>query len=210
MESNDGTQKACEEQVRQLAAQSFADHVLVAEGEGRWYCGKPGTGIYSFRVVSAPYHVIVFGDIGDALLRVSDRNPVPWLRGAVRSPDYLISKSIWRDTVFYRGDAVEYLRDALRETEPSRSAIAVCEELNLSTSDAVDAIRLDDELDVRGWYEAWHDAGECEPPSCTGPSAGMFWTVEALRCFVRLLDQVPQGDSPMNIERWEAKTRTTG
>lgn len=40
--------------VAHLAAKGFARHVITEEGEGRWLCHTPGTGVYSFRVVTAP------------------------------------------------------------------------------------------------------------------------------------------------------------
>lgn len=79
--------------IERLAAEALDRHMLRAEGEGRWFCGRPGTGFYHFRVVTAPGHVFLCGDLGTAILACSERDSLSWLKRAIGSADYLLGKS---------------------------------------------------------------------------------------------------------------------
>jgi hypothetical protein len=184
MMTADGTERRARATVAALAAKDFAEHVIVPEGDGRWFCGKPGTGICSFRVVSAPGHLIVFGDIGDAILRVSDRDPIPWLRGAIRSPEYLASKMQGRQDAFWRGDAAAWLRGEIAEGRAD--AVKAAQRL---AGCGLDAFERHD------WYAAW-DCSASDLPDFEGPSSRTWWVVEALGCFVRLLDAAAAAPGP--------------
>lgn len=107
------TYRGYQEDIAETARQEFCHHVLVPEGTGRWLCRRPGTGIFSFRVVASPGTVIIHGDIGDNIAVCYDRDPIPWLRGAAKSeyPDYFLSKLRFRREVFFMGDALEYLAE---------------------------------------------------------------------------------------------------
>lgn len=77
------TSQEWREYIKKLAEEDFKDHVFSREGEGRWYCGKPGTSIYHFRVVVSPGTIILFGDIYDLILHPSDSNALGWLRSVL-------------------------------------------------------------------------------------------------------------------------------
>lgn len=165
--------------IAQHAAEEFADHVLTVEGPSEWRCGKPGTGIMAFRVLCRPGMVAIWGDLGEWVLRVSDRNPVPWIRGAVRSPDYLLSKVKAGERLsFYPADARALLDDP--ETAASWGAEVVekvREELGSTWGD---------EATQEEWYVAWSNAGADETPDCEYPTIHALWLVEMLRKFVDL------------------------
>jgi hypothetical protein len=76
------------------ARKSFEGHVLKDEGHGRWYCARPDTNNYSFRVTDFRDGLILSGDLGELILVVYGRNPIAWLRGCLRSgnEDYVLSK----------------------------------------------------------------------------------------------------------------------
>ncbi len=84
------------EEVQQRSEETFKDHVLTSEGEGRWYFGRPGSTMYCVRVIASPGNVIMLGDCGDLILRCSDRDSLAWLRGTMDrrnySLDYVSSK----------------------------------------------------------------------------------------------------------------------
>lgn len=161
------------------AAGEFADHVLTVEGPSEWRCGKPGTGIMAFRVLCRPGMVAIWGDLGEWVLRVSDRNPVPWIRGAVRSPDYLLEKvQAGEKLCFYPSDALALLDDPdTAETWGADIVERVREELGSMWGE---------ESTRDEWYMAWSSAGADEPPDCDYPSRGALWLVEMLRKFVDL------------------------
>ena len=58
MQTHYGTKKENRKTIARLAQESLADHKIIPEQtEGpvqMWFCGKPHTGNYSYRVISAP------------------------------------------------------------------------------------------------------------------------------------------------------------
>jgi hypothetical protein len=187
-------------QIAEMAREAFAQHVCERR-EGGWLCRRPGTSVYAFWVFTTPGAIVFYGDLGEAILRPSDRDALPWLRGAVRSLDYVIEKVRAGDkTHFYGGDALAWARSTAGDLEDTR---ARRRGLKLLAA-ALDLDRLGD-LHQHTWAEAVNEAGfdsECCAIG-TGHSSAMLWMVEALRWFVaheeqavragQVLDAQPQG-----------------
>lgn len=76
-----------------LAVEAFARHKLRSEGKGRWYCGRPGSGLYHFRLITAPGCILLYGDIGQAILLCQAVDALAWLRKAISDRDYVLGKS---------------------------------------------------------------------------------------------------------------------
>ena len=77
-----------------LAEEAFASHVLREEGDGRWFCGRPGTGMYHFRVIVSPCCVFLYGDIGEVVFICPEEDSLNWLVTSVNGGrDYLLGKS---------------------------------------------------------------------------------------------------------------------
>lgn len=112
--------------IRAMAEADLAEHVITPEGEGRWRFAKPGTGICAARIIVAPFNVIVVGDLGEAVLYLSDRDALEWLRRA-DDREYMLGKiracSDGR-VEFYVGEALRIAREHLNER-----AVAEIEEL---------------------------------------------------------------------------------
>lgn len=177
--------------IAKMAAAEFAKHELIQEGEGRWRCGTPGSPFYWFRVITAPGTVIVFGDVGAAVLRFS-AEPIEWLQGAVRSPDYLISKAEWKDETFYEGDALAWMEDRIVEGDVH----AV-----LAKGRLADAPWMSREQ----WMAAWEEeALSGILPKFMGPSSQMYWIIEALRWFVGALNAA-RAAPPYELDRLDAR-----
>jgi hypothetical protein len=90
------SRKSREERIRtvdELAESAFEDHVLLPEGEGRWFCGRPGTGMYHFRIVMSPGCILLYGDIGEAVFRCHERDALAWLLASMGGGrDYILGK----------------------------------------------------------------------------------------------------------------------
>lgn len=165
------------EQARKHAEEVFARHTIVPEGPGRWYCGRPGTGCYSFRVVTSPGAVIVHGDIGEAVFCPNERDPLPWLRGVAEHREivYLLCKMrVGPEQEFYLGNAEEHLQERLANKEAAADEVA--EALSWDGD-------LSPDLSSETWYAAWLDAGDDEPRACVDHSFGALWLAEALCWF---------------------------
>lgn len=178
-----------------LAAESFEDHALQALGPGRWKCQRPGSWCYGFYVLISPGAVVFYGDLDDVVLRMnegSDAAILAWLRGAVNSRDYLLSKlksEHRRD--FYLGDALAWAQ----EQRPYRR----------SGPDPVRSFReqLAEEaasyttIDQRRFHEIAIDHGIDDVGSVgEGWASGALWVWQGLRVFMRLHDaqMAPQAE----------------
>lgn len=170
-------------EIAEMAVKSLKDHALTAEGDGRWYCGKPGTGYYSFRVITSPGCVFMHGDLGEIALICHDRDSLQWLKTSTHM-DYALGKASERKREFLPSEAERALKDIYNDRDDNRRGI-------------VDKIR-----DSWEWYSgeddkfspemafriAYRDAtGDCEVPDCTDWDGSMIWQWHALRKFVELL-----------------------
>lgn len=187
------TREATAASIRDLAKQAFADHVLTQVGEGRWLCRKPGTTAYYFTVITAPYRVIVVGDIGEAILAVSDHDALSWLRGfgsgkMDRSHDYMISKIVGRKDHFYVGDALANLRDSIKELERDLADGEPGGKYLAKLRDFLDDV--EDAEDEHEWLEAYRTSDleyENLIEGIYGPAPKDYWTAECLCWFARAL-----------------------
>lgn len=166
-----------------LAAEDFAGHELVAAGEDSWWCRKPGTGIMAFCVIVRPNAILIYGDVGEWILRMHGgdaRSTLDWLRGAT-SAHYLCEKiraSHGPVKTFYPGDAYRQL--AARAATEDFDAAKILNELDFTNG----------EEDHQKFMEM---AYECTGDTEVGLvgmnlSTNSLWLVELLRTFVRLYD----------------------
>jgi hypothetical protein len=162
-------------QIAEFAAEAFKDHEVTrrwsVNGDASYRCGKPGTSIYAFNVVTLPGAVVFYGDLGEAILRPSDRDVLPWLRGAVNSADYLISKvKPAPEQTFYVRDAIAWIEDQAEE---------------LVTSTRMRLLEAVGDGDRESFARELSEVGllDHRVPG-DGHSADMLWLVEALRWFV--------------------------
>lgn len=180
-----------------LATEAFKGHELKVETDDRWACRRPGSSNYWFRVIKAPAALIVYGDVGEIVLRISDIDPIPWLRGAIDSPEYLWKKvqaSKSPKTMFYPKDALAWLEQYIRESYPE----AECDTQRLKKQRARLVETLDDLRDDfdsgdgfthERFYHALSEVGVDDHYSVgMFHSTEMLWMLHLLRCFVRLLD----------------------
>lgn len=176
-----GTEAQTRETIRKLAERAFDAHVLQPEGRDRWLCWRPDDCAHMFRLITAPYRVVVVGDVGEAILKVSSEDPVRWLRGFAGPAvprDYIAGKIVddVARRVFYLGDATAWLAENLAD-DPALLARTMA------------TLRpYGDEEDPMAWYRAATDAGLDEAYDMGwGRSADHWWTVECLVWFARAL-----------------------
>lgn len=169
-------------EVRSLADSAFAAHELIAEGEGRWLCRTPGSACNWFRLIVAPQTVIVFGDVGEGVITIAARDPLPWLRARAHAgafdAEYVISKINGASKIFYPGTAVAAVEDLLRDADE-----AFARRMRDLVSD------IDELDDERAWWNAWQAFDLESEDLCTayGPSQWSMWTAECIRWFSRAL-----------------------
>ena len=184
--------------IHRLALESFAEHELREVSPQRWRCSRPGTGVYGFWVLVADGVVIVYGDIGEGIFRMSEpaASVIPWLRGAVQSTDYLLEKLRAGDfeqgkEQFYPDDAVAWAHwNAEEHTEQDRyakRALDFYNDVKLSAENgdlhSDEFLRLASEAGLDDMYHVGR-----------APSASALWLVEALTTFIRLIDAKESAD----------------
>lgn len=172
--------------IKTLADDSFKDHEITQESEQIFYCGKPGTRMYSFRVCFLPEGmIVVYGDIGEMMVQ---RGSYDWLKGAIRHDyisDYIFEKvrpvRSWRDKEFQEGDALE----EIKKTFYGQHSDDPQPELALKI--AHDWLGYDcSGCDADAWGRANYDhTGDFEYPDCRDYNANDLWCYHALSWFVR-------------------------
>ena len=196
-------------QVAKLAKEAFKDHKLHQEGPGRWFCAKPGTGIYSFHVACFNGCVVLYGDVGELILRPSDKDSLAWLCDAIDSMDYVLGKAPnpWPEREFLKGemerelsemggelagkvkecfeDSLEMMPDSSRRRRrcwrSSRRRPASRNSLTLSG--------IGDEQRAMAWDWACFSNNIDDWSRCCDWSSDMLWTYHALETFCGLVGQ---------------------
>lgn len=199
MSPDNQTRKEHRAVIARMAAEAFANHVLTQETSQQWLCGQLGTGIYHFRVLTAPGFLIVVGDVGEIVLQCHARDSLAWLRGAIGSVNYVLEKvracsDADRREEFMRGDALEYLReldiDHRRDNEPERDengrfvanpGSPTAARIREAWSESID------EDPAMQWLRACHEAGHDAPPRFVDASSRKLWLYHCLATFCRLL-----------------------
>ncbi len=180
--------RATRDRIFQMAEKEFAGHVLLEEGQGRWHCGVPGTMMYSFRVIIAPYYVVLLGDLGDLVLNCSDADSLRWLRTASHV-EYLLSKARHPDRTFCEDEPQAYLATMLAEHDDNETEedAALRQTRVGALQDEFDAYEEDFGKEL-AWTRAWwHVMHESEAPDLTRWSQQMYWQAAALQWFVSAL-----------------------
>jgi hypothetical protein len=190
--------------IEELARRDFAEHRLEKRCEGGswwWRCAKPGSVFHSFNIACFPGYIVVWGDIGDTVLQISDRDSLAWLLTA-DSRDYFLSKVRASDgprKQFMVDDARDHLAeleaeamaeiaDELRDdggcydpgqVDPDDKRLARIRQVR----DAFDEYMGDNHSERDAWARAWYDAGDTDPPRCEAWSSTLCWLWEAVTVF---------------------------
>lgn len=203
------TRAATRATVSELAVEAFGAHALTEVRPWLWVCRRPNTWMYGFYVAVLPGCVVVMGDVGDGIFRMSEGSEaavVGWLRGAVGSWDYLLGKLTQRQETFYPGDVLAYLRqraDEARGDDPGGAGGRRHERLRDWLNDVEQYARGGD-LHAHSWAELvnQHGGDTDDYGVGTGHAASAFWLAEALAAFVRLLEAWrPIDDAPRDGQR---------
>lgn len=171
----------------EMSVERFKNHKLTKEGDGRWFCGKPGDSNCHFRVIVSPGAIFMHGDLYELILLPHDRDALAWLRGTLRDGreiGYPLSKiphSMRKNAQeFCEELAAELLAEWLEEHPDDEDGVAKVREAIKDD----DGTRLEDR-----WAYAWMDhlVKDCDFPSATTWTPMTLGQLEALRWFVRAL-----------------------
>lgn len=179
------TYAATQADIRASAAEQFAGHQLTEVGPQEWLCRNPKDGNRAFHVLMREGMIVTWGDNGEGVFRVYGRgeNLVGWLRGAVRSPHYLLEKLTTKQERFYPGDVLEWLQGNIDEDDG--------EAYRKAFQEASRAYEYG-ELHAYAWAEIAYESGFDSEVAGFGnhPDPAALWLVEALRWFVEHLPVV--------------------
>ncbi|KKL79323.1 hypothetical protein LCGC14_2016010 [marine sediment metagenome] len=195
-----GTREKNRKRLAKMANEAFVDHKLVPEQISTslkmWYCGEKGTRMYSFRVIAGPGMLLVYGDVGNFMLQAHDHDLIPWIRGAIKSENYVIRKMVRKHKVFLDDEAELLLQRLVNDAE----------ECDLTDDDEVGKVRdftnrvrdrWDREYDeehefCKAFYEEGGEASYLE--SVMGHELSVYWTIECLKKFVELYNEHEAGN----------------
>lgn len=175
--------------IRRIAALSFANHAIAEAPARSWRLGKPGTSAYAFRVTWAPGMVALSGDVGTVVYEIWPAfNTLEGAIDLVAQADfsYLASKS-GVDKEFDReatvADLIRYAYDGKRQGCRERLFAQLCDEYGgdpdnvVDRKEAVRAFRDDDSLSAERIYGI---TGDAEDLRYSLPS-GARWAFEAVK-----------------------------
>jgi hypothetical protein len=190
-EDTSETEKETAAGIAESAKEAFAGHTLKVIGEGEWLCRRPGSGSHHFYVIARRGVLIVYGDLGEYVLRMHDPETVAWLWRAVNSYDYLfgkvmaVSRNDGSPKCWYWQDAANYLRERIEEHRKDEDTEG--EELYRRVLAA--AADGGDYGITQDWFLECCSDGELDDMGSVGVgfAAGMWWLLEALRKFTQLL-----------------------
>lgn len=187
MESeNSRTYEETRTAIEGYAKSAFANHIITEIGPNEWYASQPGHSEYHFFVICRPYAVMIYGDLGEWVLRISDRNARGWLRRAADSPSYLMEKiqaSKENKECWYWKDAqseMERRRDEWDEESEGEF------EANPYALALEEADYHSDELSQERFMSILHDQDEIDPEEYyigESPSSGTLWLIEIAKWF---------------------------
>ena len=184
------TKEEYRQQIFGLAKDSLEKHILRQELDTEkfkiWMCRNPDNSFYWYRVVAIPGCLIVQGDVGNRIFTMYDADPVSWIKGAAKSPDYVMGKCEDKRKDFLSGEAKVLLQELLQEND-----LEECSSKNETLVRKVEDIE-----------EAWYDEGDgdqfsrayCEAGfdsedllSCYDFNSDVIWSYLCLKKFVELL-----------------------
>lgn len=160
--------------------------------------------MYHYRVISAPRMLTVYGDVGDNIIVNHDKDMVEWLRKAIRSPEYVISKFVYRPTEFFDDSAKELLNRLIEEARETDEELGynIDEDDNkiigMYESEAT-KFKVNVLNDWDSEYDDGHDfakafynnGGDVEYlNSVSDYNSSVYWTLECLKKFVELYDNL--------------------
>jgi len=167
--------------IANLAKNSLSEHVITQRSESdlvkAYICRGPKNSFHWFGVIFAPRLVVVYGDIGDLTLNVSQQDTRAWALVSDEL-DYVLGKAVRPELDFFLEEAKRAIED-IRKDEPG---------LAEGLDDAMSMLQYD--MDDRSWHELFYEfANTSEAPDCTDFSSEMLWCFHALRKFAELFNR---------------------
>jgi hypothetical protein len=174
--------------INELASKSLADHVLT-HVDGRWTCARADrSSMYSFNLRFEPGMVVIWGDLGEFVLRHSDSDSIAWFVTA-GSRDYVLGKVVACDGSkrrFCYGDAIAHLDQMVKEAENDRDEDGELTDVAKATIVDVEHVRGEmagvehdcSDEQHRVWCDAWGEVGDWDPPQCATWEPGLCWLWE--------------------------------
>lgn len=78
-------------QIRAQAIESFEHHQVKQLNPEHWRVANPDHGHYSYHIIAPPSAIIIYGDLGEMILRHGATDSLDWVRGSNMS--YVLSKA---------------------------------------------------------------------------------------------------------------------
>ncbi len=173
--------------IETVMPKAYADHVMTKVNDCTWRCGRADGGSqYHFFVVISPHCIVVYGDIGEMIIRPGWNRGIGWLRGCLDdgkrdSFHYMLSKVPMphRQEVFMPGDVIAECIEHGNEPDYGEG-----KQVQEALDDWADHIECEDPRE--SWYTAASNAGlDCDwYAGYNDYSSEMYWCAYALQWFI--------------------------
>lgn len=173
--------------------QIFDQHIITREREGVWYCGIPHDSNMSFRVVSAPGAIIIYGDLGELIFLPNARNALWWAyktKWDPESPYYPLTKISpqLRDKVFVVEEIDAHIEERLKDSYEAEDKEE--EQRWLRIKEKWDDFADRDNLTnaEQYWYQLCCEENEDDPIDGMNWTSRVLWIYQAMCWFMSHVD----------------------
>lgn len=172
--------------IKTVMPKSYARHIMSKISECVWRCGRSDSSNYHFFVALLPHCIVVYGDVGEMIIRPGWNRGIGWLRGCLNdgktdSFHYMFSKvpGPHRQEVFMPGDAIEECIEY--GDNPDNEA---AEQIQKALDEWAERIGYNEDP-RESWYAAASEADlDCEwYAGYNDYSSEMYWCAYALQWF---------------------------
>ena len=171
-----------------MALEDFKGHTIKTvekydyeKKTGEFIWSKGGTWVHHCHIIFRPGTIIIYGDIGEWVFRQNDID-LNWMRGAIKSPDYFLSKITTRRKKY----------DAERTEERAIDMINEIEDINERHEllKSVKNVWWENENDAYNFLsDDVGDVDACESLVDSWEAAGATWFYAAMVGFIDALDK---------------------
>jgi len=169
---------------------TLINHEITEKGPGEYRWGQPGTNIYTVYIILRPGAVIIYGDVGEFIFRHSDDNSLRWLKGAVKSRDYLLGKLRTHNKTYDPDRTKEMINETLADWGFSPKE-------EFKAKEDFDRVDFTSEYEVIDFLQEYLNS-DCELLIQTwDANSSAIWSYWILKTFIERLIKEPSEETPI-------------
>lgn len=173
--------------------QIFDQHVITREREGVWHCGIPHDSNMSFRVVSTPGAIIIYGDLGELIFLPNTRNALWWAyktKWDPENPYYPLTKISpqLRDKIFVVEEIDAHIEERLKDSYEAEDKDEEYRWLRIREKWDDFPDRDNQTYAEQYWYQLCNEENEDDPIDGMNWTSRVLWIYQAMCWFMSHVD----------------------